>query len=351
MADDQSPVVSRRHEFCFLFDVENGNPNGDPDFANQPRMDPHDRHGLVSDVALKRRVRNYVEIAAGGEPPNAIFIQHGTNLNRHIAAAYEETGGLPMTEPKKGKPKPKKANTADVNRARDAMCRSFFDVRTFGAVMSTGANAGQVRGPVQIAFARSVGPIHVSDHSITRGAVAGFGKEQGASDKPEMGSEELKDLENQAPEDSLRTMGRKSTVPYALYVGKGFVSANLAEKTKFSEADLRLLFEAVLGMYEHDRSASKGVMTVRRLIVFRHVGTDSNADQRARQAKLGCAHAQDLFARVEDGVRPNPEAMEADGAAHPRRYSHYVVEPDLTDLPPGVEAFDLRSPADLAMLD
>jgi len=312
--------IQNRYEFLFLFDVENGNPNGDPDFANNPRMDPQDQHGLVSDVAIKRRIRNYVQIARDNDPPNAIFIQHATNLNRPIAQAYEATGGLPKTSGKKSK-----ATKADVHRARRWMCENFFDVRAFGAVMSTGANAGQVRGPVQVAFARSVDPIFPIDQAITRMAVAGFEKKtHGVEDTPDMSSTKLMELENQAPEDTLRTFGRKSIVPYGLYVGKGFISAHLADPkagepggTGFSLDDLKLLLEAILGMYEHDRSSSKHMRVRPPIYVFKHVGTDSQPEQCRRQAMLGCAFAQDLFERVV------PQIKLKVGIEYPRKFDDY----------------------------
>lgn len=327
--------LSNRYEFLFYFDVENGNPNGDPDFANHPRMDPQDQHGLVSDVALKRRIRNYVELARGSESPYGIFIQHATNLNRSLAQAYESSGGLPVD--KKGKPS--KAGKDDVKRARKWMCEHFFDVRTFGAVMSTGPNAGQVRGPAQIAFARSVDPIFTMDVTITRMAKA-IDLKAGAT------AEQYREHEGEQPEDELRTIGRKHVVPYALYCGKGFISAHLARQTGFSKDDLRLLMESVLNMYEHDRSASKGVMTVRPPIyVFKHVGTDTNTEQRERQAMLGCAHAQDLFALVE------PKVSMKDGVEVPRKFDDYSL-PTLDDgeVMPGVELIQVRSQADLEKL-
>jgi len=331
-----STAISNRYEFLFLFDCENGNPNGDPDAGNAPRIDPQDMHGLVSDVAIKRRIRNYVQAARGNQMPNAIFVEHACNLNRSIAKAHEEAnGGLP--DPKKGASKDK------VKAARDWMCRNFFDVRTFGAVMSTGPNAGQVRGPVQIAFSRSLDPILPLDLSITRMAVAGFDKKtHGVSDSPEMTSAQLADLESQVPEDKLRTMGRKSLIPYGLFLGKGFISAHLAQHTGFNQEDLRLLFEAVLNMFEHDRSASKGVMTVRApIFVFKHVGTDSNAEQRQSQAMLGCAPAQLLFEKVVT-------VQKKDGVDAPRCFYHYEVQVARDLVPKGVELLEL--PQDIEKL-
>jgi CRISPR-associated protein Csd2 len=324
----QTPIANR-YEFLFLFDCQNGNPNGDPDAGNAPRMDPQDMRGLVSDVAIKRRIRNYVQIAGDNESPNCIFIEQATNLNRPIAVAHEKTGGMP--DAKKGASKDK------VAKAKEYMCEHFFDVRTFGAVMSTGANAGQVRGPVQIAFARSIDPILPLDASITRMAVAENVKGAGSSAA-------IKKWEDEQPEDKLRTMGRKSLIPYGLYVGKGFISANLADPkhggTGFSEADLKLLFEAILNMYEHDRSSSKGLMTVhgKHTFVFKHVGTDTDAEQRARQAKLGCTPAHELFDLVESKI-PHVEVPA------PRLIKDYgdlpTAESIQGELPRGVEVFSM----------
>jgi CRISPR-associated protein Csd2 len=308
--------ISNRYEFLYLFDCENGNPNGDPDAGNAPRIDPEDMHGLVSDVAVKRRIRNYVQAARDNESPNAVFVEHATNLNRPIALAHEETGGLPTG--KKGATKDK------VEAARDWMCANFYDVRTFGAVMSTGANAGQVRGPIQVAFSRSVDPILPIDASITRMAVADTPR--GVST-----SEEFTQWEAEQPEDKLRTMGRKALIPYGLYLGKGFISAHLAKLTLFSEDDLALFWEALLKMYELDRSASKGLMSVREpVFVFRHVGTDSDSAQRARQAVLGCAPAHKLFDLVD--------VRKKDGVSAPRSFSDYEVSFRKSALPKGVEA-------------
>jgi CRISPR-associated protein Csd2 len=306
--------IKNRYEFCFLFDCENGNPNGDPDSANAPRVDPQDMHGLVSDVALKRRVRNYVEIARGNQPPYAIFVEHATNLNRPITLAYEKTGGLPTGG--------KKANKDKVKAARDWMCQTFFDVRTFGAVMSTGPNAGQVRGPVQFSFARSIDPVLPLDLSITRMAIAEDVK--GATS-----SADYAKWESEQEEDSLRTMGRKALIPYGLYLARGFISSFLAEDTGFSDTDLDLFWEALLKMYEHDRSASRGVMSVREpVFIFQHVGTDSDTTQRAQQARLGCAPAHRLFDLIK--------VVKRDGVTSPRSFSDYRVEFLKSQLPKGV---------------
>lgn len=310
-------MIANRYEFLFLFDVENGNPNGDPDSGNAPRIDPEDSHGLVSDVALKRRVRNYVQAAKSNTAPNAIFIEHATNLNKPIAKAHEvKNGGLP-----------EKATKDKVKQARDWMCETFYDVRTFGAVMSTGPNAGQVRGPVQFSFARSIDPVLPLDISITRMAVAE--DVRGAKS-----SADYEKWEAEQPEDKLRTMGRKNLIPYGLYAAKGFISANLAQGTGFDEDDLKLLWEALANMYDHDRSASKGVMSCRKLIAFKHVGTDSDVEQRKRQAMLGCAPAHKLLdlGSVVEVVKQTET---------PRRFTDYKFTLQRDCVPNGVELIEL----------
>jgi CRISPR-associated protein Csd2 len=345
-----SPVISNRYEFLFLFDCIDGNPNGDPDAANMPRLDPQTMHGLVSDVALKRRIRNYVSAAYGNESPYRIFVEHGTNLNRFIAEAHaNESGELPKKknnkksggEPEEGDDAGSGASKQEVANAKTYMCREFFDVRAFGAVMSTGLNAGQVRGPIQIAFARSVHPVLSLDLSLTRGAVA--------ADVP--GAKTLDDYlrwEAGQPEDKLRTMGRKTLIPYGLYVGRGFISANLAAGSKsnpgtlFNESDLHLFWQALLNMYEHDRSASKGLMSVygNQSFVFKHVGNATDEGQRRRQAMLGCAPAHELFSLVTDRIALKDEAKP------PRSVADYrlpTIEDIKNNLPArnGVEVFTL----------
>jgi CRISPR-associated protein Csd2 len=317
-------AIQNRYEFLYFFDCENGNPNGDPDAGNSPRIDPEDMHSLVSDVAIKRRVRNYIQVAFGNKTPNAIFVEHATNLNKPITAAHVATDGAPGGG----------ANRGQVNKARDWMCQQFYDVRTFGAVMSTGANAGQVRGPVQVAFSRSVDPILPMDVSITRMAVA-----EKVKDAKSVADYEM--WENEQEEDKLRTMGRKTLIPYGLYVAKGFVSANLAAGTSFSDDDLTHLWDALLTMWDHDRSASKGMMSCRGLYVFKHVGTDTDHTQRIRQAMLGCAPVHRLLdfstdrreipnAIVNICKRPGLEGS-------PRSFADYSVRVHEDRLPAGVE--------------
>jgi CRISPR-associated protein Csd2 len=329
-----SEALNNRYEILFLFDCENGNPNGDPDAGNAPRIDPQDMHGLVSDVAIKRRIRNYVQLAGNNKMPNAIFVEHASNLNTSIAKAHEQANGK-MPDATKG------AKKNEVAKAREWMCTNFFDIRAFGAVMSTGANAGQVRGPIQVAFSRSVDPILPMDLSITRMAVA-------EDVKGAKGSADYEAWEAEQPEDKLRTMGRKSLIPYGLFVGKMFISAHLAQQTGFSQNDMKLLVEALLNMYEHDRSASKGLMTVRQPIyVFKHVGTDSNPEQRKRQAMLGCCPAQILFEEVVK-IDKDKETMTMDGASVPRRFGHYKITIAEDKVPNGVEL--LRLPDDINKL-
>lgn len=305
-------AIQNRYEFIYYVSCTNCNPNGDPDMGNTPRVDPQTMQGYITDVATKRRIRNYVEMAYEGVEGMNIIIQQSTNINRHIAEAKKEAG----YEGAKGK--------EAVYAARRKACEKFYDVRTFGAVMSTGPNAGQVRGPVQITFGKSIDPILPLDISITRMAVAG-GPEKAET------VEEYLEWENAQKEDELRTMGRKQIIPFGLYEIRGFVSANLAAETGFDDKDLRILFESILNMYEHDHSASKGEMTVvSPLIIFKHVGTDTDEVQRGRQAKLGCAQAHRLFDLVEVKKKP--------GVEYPRSYRDYEASINLNKLPKGVQA-------------
>jgi len=251
--------MNNRYDFVYLFDCTDGNPNGDPDAANAPRIDPQDMHGLVSDVCLKRKIRNFVLLAKEGAPGYGMFVQQGSILNDRIAEAHKALGH--EVDPKSEK---KKASREQVGAVRVEMCKRFYDVRTFGAVMSTGANAGQVRGPVQISFSRSIDPILPLDLSITRMAVT----EAKEADSPN------------------QTMGRKNLIPYGLYRCHGFISAHLARETGFNDADLQLLWQALQQMFDHDRSASRGTMAPQKLVVFKHASA------------LGNAPAHKLFERV-----------------------------------------------------
>jgi CRISPR-associated protein Csd2 len=304
-------AIKNRYEFMYYVSCTNANPNGDPDMGNTPRIDPETMQGYITDVATKRRIRNYVDMAYHDEAGMNIIIQQATNINRHIARAKREAG---VEECAKGK--------EAVYEGRRKACELFYDVRTFGAVMSTGPNAGQVRGPVQITFGKSLDPVLPLDISISRMAVADKVKDNATV-------EEYEAWEAEQSEDKLRTMGRKQFIPFGLYEVRGFISANLAAETGFDDNDLRILFESILNMYEHDRSASKGEMAVvSPLIIFQHVGTDSDEDQRARQAKLGCAPAHKLF----DLVKVQKKAA----VEYPRSYRDYAATVQLDKVPKGV---------------
>jgi CRISPR-associated protein Csd2 len=281
-------TVSGRHDFVLMFDVRDGNPNGDPDAGNMPRIDAEAGHGLVTDVSLKRKLRNFVQLVKGAEPPYDIYIEGKAVLERTHRAAYKAIGAeAELAEDADAKPKNKRKGSADsVDKARTWICEHFFDVRTFGAVMSTGVNCGQVRGPVQMTFARSIDPIISSEHSITRMAVAS-------------------EAEAEKQEGDNRTMGRKHTVPYGLYRSHGFVSAFLARQTGFSATDLELMLSGLEQMFEHDRSAARGEMSTRGLYVFRH------------DSELGNAHAHALFDRLKVG-RTGDNAVV-------RRFEDYAV--------------------------
>lgn len=287
--------IKNRYDFVYIFDVQDGNPNGDPDAGNLPRVDPETGLGLVTDVCLKRKIRNYVSITGAGKPGYDIFVKEKGILNEEIAKAYKENGvDLEDESHKKDKGKGKGTEVED---ARKTMCRNYYDIRTFGAVMSTGANAGQVRGPVQFTFARSASPIVSLEHTITRMAVT-----------------DIKDIEKE------RTMGRKITVPYGLYVAHGFISANFAAQTGFSEEDLTTLWTALENMFEHDRSAARGLMSARKLVIFKH---DSN---------LGNAPAHKLFSMVKIQKKNENEPA--------RSYEDYQVSVDKSSKPEGVEIIE-----------
>lgn len=283
--------INNRYEFVLLYDVENGNPNGDPDAGNMPRIDPETGYGIVTDVCLKRKIRNYVELVKGDSTGYRIYVKEGTPLNQNHLEAYAATG-LETG---------KKANAFQVNQARHWMCANFFDVRTFGAVMTTGDNCGQVRGPIQINFSRSIDPVVQQDVTITRQTVT-----------------RIEDINKE------RTMGRKHIVPYGLYRAEGYVSAKLAnDETKgtgFSEDDLALLWDALINMFEHDHSAARGKMAARKLIVFKH---DSD---------LGNAPSHLLFDRVT--------VAKSETVNPPRKFSDYRVEIDKEKLPAGVEIIE-----------
>jgi len=285
----EKEAIKNRYDFVYLFDVQDGNPNGDPDGDNAPRTDYETGQGLVTDVCLKRKVRNYVQIKMGEDQLNQIFVKEGAVLNNEIKKAYK---ALDL------KPKEKGKESDNKDKARQYMCEHYYDIRTFGAVMSTGDNAGQVRGAVQLTFARSIDPVMTSEHTVTRMAVT-----------------------DEKDKDKERTMGRKATVPYGLYRAHGFISAALARETTFSEDDLALLWEALKNMFDLDRSAARGLMAARRLIVFKH---DSD---------LGNAPAHKLFERVK---------VEAKDPSRPARsFSDYEITIDKSNLHEGVELLDL----------
>lgn len=298
-ASATTSAVDRRYDFVLLFDVTDGNPNGDPDAGNSPRVDPETGRGLVSDVCLKRKIRNFISLVkgAGNDAPEAgydIYVKERAILNQQHERAYQALGLDPKGKRKKGEPAPDLA-------ARDWMCQNFFDVRMFGAVMSTGVNAGQVRGPVQLTFARSHDPIAALEQSITRMAVT----TEAEAEKQEGGN---------------RTMGRKQIVPYGLYRTHGFVSPHLAAQTGFSVTDLDLLWQALEKMFEFDRSSARGEMTARRLVVFEH------------ESALGNAPSHRLFERVNIKLR--------DPSRPPRAYDAYDVTVDVSNLPTGIIVHD-----------
>ena len=290
-----SEAIKNRYEFVILFDVENGNPNGDPDAGNLPRIDPESGYGLVTDVCLKRKIRNYVQTVKEEQEGYKIYIKEDVPLNRSDKLAYEYLG-----VDEKNVKEARKADPGIDEKIRDFMCRNFFDIRTFGAVMTTfvkaALNCGQVRGPVQLGFARSIDPIISQEVTITRVAIT---TEQ--------------DAENKSTE-----MGRKNIVPYALYRAEGFISANLARKvTGFSEDDLELLWEAIINMFEIDHSAARGKMSVRELIVFKH------------SKELGDCPAYKLF----DAVKVEKK----EGVMYPRQYGDYTVEICRESIPDSIE--------------
>lgn len=291
-------IIKNRYDFVVLFDVENGNPNGDPDAGNMPRIDMETNCGIVTDVCLKRKIRNYVEAVKEGEDGYRIYIKENVPLNRSDAEAYQSIG----VDPKKIKEEKKKRENLDLE-VRDYMCKNFFDIRTFGAVMTTfvkdNLNCGQVRGPVQLGFAKSVDSVIPQEITITRVAIT-----------------TEKDAEGKKTE-----MGRKYIVPYGLYYVEGYISANLARKvTGFSEEDLELLWQAIINMFELDHSAARGNMSVRKLIVFKH------------NSEFGNAPAYQLFERIK--VKRKDETKPA------RCFGDYEVEIDSADMPDGVECIE-----------
>lgn len=285
--------LTKRYEFVLLFDVENGNPNGDPDAGNLPRIDPETGCGLVTDVSIKRKVRNYVELAQDNEEGYAIYVKEAAVLNNLNKEAFLNHPDMELKENKADKMVAKKKE--DQQTLTRWMCDKYFDIRTFGAVMTTGVNCGQVRGPVQFSFARSIDPIAPMDVTITRMAVT-----------------------NEKDADKERTMGRKSIVPYGLYRMEGFISAPLANQTNFGEEDLELLWNALIQMFDHDRSASRGKMAAQKLIVFEH------------DSRLGNAPAHKLFQLVK--------VQRKHGVDIPRSFEDYAIE--LYPAPEGVRMLE-----------
>jgi CRISPR-associated protein Csd2 len=285
-------AIENRYEFVLYFDVENGNPNGDPDAGNMPRIDPETGYGLVTDVCVKRKVRNYVDLVKEGAEGFNIYVTEGAVLNDQHLKAYRSQELKP-----EAKKLPKDEEKAAAVTA--FMCANFYDIRTFGAVMTTEVNCGQVRGPVQFGFARSVDPIVQQEITITRVAVT-----------------KAADAQNKEHE-----MGRKHIVSYGLYRMEGFISAPLAEKTGFDNDDLKLLWDALLNMFDHDRSAARGLMATRKLIVFRH------------ESKLGNAPASALFGRVTASRKAQDRPA--------RAFSDYAVSVDTQGLPEGVQVLEL----------
>ena len=283
--------MNNRYDFVYLFDCKDGNPNGDPDAANSPRIDPQDMHGLVSDVCLKRKIREFVLLAKERADGYDIFVQRGGVLNELIQKAHDDLGNKVDSK--------NKADRKQAASARELMCKRYYDVRTFGAVMSVGANAGQVRGPVQLTFSRSIDSILPLDLSITRMAV-----------------NEPKDVDSPN-----QTMGRKNLIPYGLYCCHGFISAHLANETKFSDDDLALFWQALTGMFDHDRSAARGTMAPQKLVVFKHA------------TALGNAPAHKLFERVTVARKPSV------GVA--RSFADYDTKVNKENLPPGIEINEL----------
>lgn len=276
--------INKRYDFVFLFDVKDGNPNGDPDAGNLPRVDAETGMGLVTDVCLKRKVRNFIQLTQADKATHKIFVKEKAILNHLIDESHEQ-------ESVKSKEKGEKTEAA-----KEWMCSNYYDIRTFGAVMSTGKNAGQVRGPVQLTFSRSIDPVITSEHSITRMAVTNEKDEAKTGDN--------------------RTMGRKFTVPYGLYRCHGFISAPLANQTGFSEDDLELLWQSLLNMFDHDRSASRGEMSARGLYVFEH------------DNQLGNAPATNLFERITVSRKPEVEVA--------RAFSDYIINLEESNMPKGV---------------
>ncbi len=307
MIEGDKKIVENRYDFVLVFDVKDGNPNGDPDAGNLPRIDAETGQGLVTDVSLKRKVRNYVELTMAEKQYYKIFIREKGILNDTIEETYKQTGlSHIIKDPKatKNADRYAKPKHEEIDKAKKYLLENFYDIRTFGAVMTTGANAGQVRGPAQLTFARSIDRVVTSEHSITRMAVTS--KEES---------------EKQSGDN--RTMGRKFTIPYALYRAHGFISAPLASQTGFSENDLNIFWEALEKMFDHDRSAARGLMCTRKLIIFKH------------DSKMGNSQAQKLF----DLVSINRK----DENKPPRDFTDYTISIAKNQIPNGVHLIERPS--------
>ena len=290
-------AIKNRYDYVMLFDVTDGNPNGDPDAGNMPRVDPETMRGFVTDVSLKRKVRDFVEATKGNRPPYRIYVQHQSREGSTFLNALHDQAHDAIGTPKNARKNPPSAQKEE---ARQWMCDNFYDVRAFGAVMTTATNAGQVRGPLQLTFARSVDSVSPTEVAITRVA---------------------KTTEARSEKEGTTEMGRKSMIPYGLYVVHGFVSPSFAAQTGFSEDDLALFWQALLRMFEDDRSASRGFMATRALIAFKH------------ESSLGNAPAHELFERVQVTRKPGIDVA--------RQYSDYVVE-IVDDVPAGVSMQQLK---------
>lgn len=313
-----SEIIKNRYEFVLLYDVENGNPNGDPDMGNMPRIDPQTGNGVVTDVCIKRKIRDYIDLVKNDEEGHHIYVKSGVVLNDQHLEAYKYLGITPAKKKTKDKSKNKKPKenleTAESKEAQDEvdikltkqqekeltrfMCQNFIDIRMFGAVMTTSVNCGQVRGPVQINFSRSIDPVFQNELTITRCAVT---------------------TEAEAKEGKIHMMGKKQLVPYGLYRAEGYISAKLAEKTEFTEDDLELLWNSLINMFEHDHSASRGKMSARKLIIFKH------------NSALGCCQAHNLFEKIK--VERLPSNLP------PRSFDDYKVTIS-SDMPKGVELIE-----------
>ena len=312
--------MNNKYDFTFFVQARNANPNGDPDMGNLPRIDEETMHGFMTDVCIKKNIRNYIENAFAGIEGMDIIIKEATNVNESIAEAALKVNEEPIKIDKKTK-KPKNLKVSETTAE---LCKRYFDVRTFGGVLSTGLNGGQILGPVQFEFGKSLDPVFIKDITITRNCF---------TDTKNLSTlEEYKALSASMSEDEKRTMGRKQFIPYGLYRINGYVSAAAAKKCGFSEKDLKLLFEAILNMYNYSPSSSKsGMSVISPIIIFKHVGRPDNPDteERTREAVLGCAPAYKLHELIDIKKKEEVE--------YPRDYTDYDISINLTDLPRGVE--------------